>query len=83
MMLVLGLVALVVVIGGVVATILMASRASRDDRPPPSEPSDFVAPVSSGGYRFRQVDESTEDFRARVARENAEAAAQPPPVHKT
>lgn len=76
MLLGLGLVALVVVVGAVIATIAMAARSA--DRPPPSEPSDFVAPVSSGGYRFRQVDESTEEFHARVARENAEAAAQAP-----
>ncbi len=76
MLIALGMIALLVVVAGVVAAIVMAGRSS--DRPPPSEPSDFVAPVSSGGYRFRQTDESPEEFRARVARENDEAAAQAP-----
>ncbi|MFO0678968.1 MAG: hypothetical protein U0169_20740 [Polyangiaceae bacterium] len=73
--LVLGIAVLVAVIAGVVAAIVMANRAERADAPPSSVPSDFVAPVSSGGYRFRKVDESPEDFRARIARDNADAAS--------
>jgi hypothetical protein len=70
MLFVLGLLALLAVIAGVTAVVVMAARQSTEDGPP-SEPSDFVAPVSSGGYAWRGVDETTEDFRARIARENA------------
>ncbi len=77
MLLALGVIALVVVIVGVVAAISMAGRqaADSDERSPNSIPSDFVAPVSSGGHRWRNVDESIEEFRARVAHENASIAA--------
>jgi hypothetical protein len=77
MLLALGIIALVVVIFGVVAAISMAGRqaADNEDRSPNSIPSDFVAPVSSGGHRWRNVDESVEEFRARVAQENASIAA--------
>jgi hypothetical protein len=74
MVFMLGIVALVVVVAGVVAVILLASRQAREDSGPASVPTDFVAPVSSGGYSFRRTDESLEDFRARIARMNA-----PPP----
>jgi hypothetical protein len=73
MLLALGIVALLVVIVGVVATIMMAGRQANEDSPL-SQPSDFVAPVSSGHYRFRTVDETPEQFRARVTRENASLA---------
>jgi hypothetical protein len=71
----LGIVVLAAVIIGVLAVIAMARRQAAQDAPPPSEPSDFVGPVSSGGYSWRKPDESKEDFQKRVARENAEAAA--------
>jgi hypothetical protein len=75
MALVLGVVALVVVVGGVAAVLVMAGRQAREESGPESEPGDFVAPVSSGGYRWRQTDETIEQFQARVARENAAALA--------
>ena len=71
--LILGIVALAAVIAGVLAVIGMARRQAMQDTPPPSEPTDFVAPVSSGGYSWRRTDESAEDFKKRVARENADA----------
>jgi hypothetical protein len=73
MALVLGVVALVVVVSGVAAVLVMAGRQAREESGPESEPGDFVAPVSSGGYRWRQTDETVEQFQARVARENAAA----------
>jgi hypothetical protein len=79
MALVLGVVALVVVVGGVAAVLVMAGRQAREESGPESEPGDFVAPVSSGGYRWRQTDETVEQFQARVARENAAAPANDKP----
>lgn len=74
MLVALGIAAVIVLIVGVILAIRMArGQTSDDDAPPPSRPGDYVAPVSSGGYRFRNPDESQEDFAARVARENAEA----------
>ena len=70
MLLALGIVALVVVIVGVVATIMMAGRQANEESPS-SRPGDFVAPVSSGHYRFRTVDETPEQFRERISLENA------------
>ncbi len=78
MLLALGVVALVVVIGGVVATIMMAGRQANEESPL-SQPGDFVAPVSSGHYRFRTVDETPEQFRQRITRENASLAEAPAP----
>lgn len=75
MMLALGILALFGVVIGVVVAIVMAGRQARADRPPVSEPSDYVAPVSSGGFAWRSGDETEEQFRARVARENAAAEA--------
>jgi len=72
MMVVLGVVTIVVVVAGVVAVIIMAQRQSKEDEPPESKPADFIAPVSSGGFRFRQVDESPEQFHDRVQHENEE-----------
>lgn len=72
-LLTLGLVALGVVVVGVVVAIVMAGRQERAERAPESVPSDFVAPVSSGGYAWRRTDESPEQFKERVARENAAA----------
>jgi hypothetical protein len=75
MVLVLGIVALVVVVGGVAAALVLASRQAREDTAPASVPTDFVAPVSSGGFSWRRTDESLEQFQERIARENA----RPPP----
>ncbi len=70
MLLALGIVALVVVIVGVVVTVMMAGRQANEESPL-SQPGDFVAPVSSGHYRFRTVDETPEQFRDRITQENA------------
>lgn len=75
MLIALGLVAMVVVVGVVVAATVFARRQAESDAPPPSRGGDFVAPVSSGQYRFRAPDESPEDFKARVERENEEIAS--------
>jgi hypothetical protein len=75
-LIVLGIAAmLVVVIGVVVVMALARKQVEHDDVAPPSRGADFVAPVSSGGYRFRAPDESPEDFKARVDRENDEIAS--------
>ncbi len=73
----LGVIALVCVVGGVAAVLVLARRQVSEESAPQSLPSDFVAPVSSGGYRWRKTDETPEEFQARVARENAEAARGP------
>ena len=44
---------------------------AREETAPASVPTDFVAPVSSGGFSWRRTDESLEQFQARIARENA------------
>jgi hypothetical protein len=75
MALVLGVVALVALVVGVGLVLVYGARQAREEEGPRSHPSDYVAPVSSGGYRFREPDESTEQFHARVARESA-----PPPT---
>ncbi|HEY8039529.1 MAG TPA: hypothetical protein VIF15_07035 [Polyangiaceae bacterium] len=77
MVLVLGVVALVTVIAGVAAVLVLASRQAREQTTPASQPGDYVAPVSSGGYRWRHTDESLEDFQRRIARENAAGPASP------
>ena len=77
-MVVLGLIALVVVVASLFVAIRLAGSQEREEHPPPSEPGDFVAPISSGGFAWRRTDESTEEFRQRVARENAQVQAQPP-----
>jgi hypothetical protein len=71
MLFALGIVALVVVVAGVVAAIVMAGRQEREERAPESIPSDYVAPVSSGGFAWRRTDESPEEFKRRVEEENA------------
>jgi hypothetical protein len=70
-MLVLGVVAIVVVAAGMALALRLASRQEIEETPPSSVPSDFVAPVSSGGYAWRGTDESEQAFKDRVARENA------------
>ncbi len=73
--LVLGVVVLAAVVAGTLAVISLAQKQRMQEQPPTSVPSDFVAPVSSGGYRWRKTDESLEQFHARVAQENAQAPA--------
>lgn len=72
MMIALGLVAVLIVVGGVAVVIVLAQRQSAEEAPPPSRPADFIAPVSSGGFRFRQADESPEEFKDHVKAENDE-----------
>jgi len=72
MMIGLGLVALLIVVAGVVTVIVMAQRQSAEDAPPPSTGADFIAPVSSGGFRFRNADESPDEFKDHVRAENEE-----------
>jgi hypothetical protein len=74
MALALGIFALVIVVVGVVVAIVLAGRQADVEAAPKSEPSDFVAPVSSGGFAWRQTDETPEQFKERVARENAAAS---------
>jgi hypothetical protein len=72
MLVVLGIVAVVVVVIGMIVAARMARTQSDEEASPASRPGDFVAPVSSGGYRFRAPDETQEDFKARVEKENAD-----------
>jgi hypothetical protein len=69
MVLALGVFVLVVVAAGVVVVLVLAARQAREDTAPPSVPTDFVSPVSSGGYAWRRTDESLEQFQARIARD--------------
>jgi hypothetical protein len=75
MLVVLGIAAMLVVVIGVVVVMALARKQVEGDAPPPSQKGDFVAPVSSGGYRFRSPDETREDFKARVEKENEEIAS--------
>jgi cytoskeletal protein RodZ len=75
MALVLGVVALVALVVGVAVVLNLGARQARDEQGPTSEPGDFVAPVSSGQFRWRAADETPEQFHARVQREESEAAA--------
>ena len=70
-----GIGTVVVVVVGV--ALLLRFRASKRSRGGSStQPrADFVAPVSSGQYRFRAPDESPEQFKARVDAENEEIAS--------
>jgi hypothetical protein len=77
--LILGVVALVAVIAGVLAVVAMARKTWEREQPPPSAPTDFVAPASSGGYRWRKPDERPDEFKERVKRENAESERPPAP----
>ena len=51
--------------------LVRGAREARDEEGPRSAPTDFVAPVSSGRYRWRGADESPEEFRARVKHDEA------------
>ena len=70
MLVVLAIAAMLVVVIGVVVVMALARKHVERDAPPPSVGADFVAPVSSGGYRFRDPEESPEQFKARVDAEN-------------
>jgi hypothetical protein len=76
-MIILGVAATVALVVGVGIVLVVAARQAREEQGPTSHPGDFVAPVSSGGYRFRKPDETTEEFRARVAREGTGTDAPP------
>ena len=75
MLVALGIAAMLVVVIGVAVVVALARRQGIADAAPPSVGGDFVAPVSSGQYRFRSPDESPEEFKARVDRENEEIAS--------
>ena len=75
MMIALGMVAVLVVVVGVAITIVLATRQSAEDEAPPSSAADFVAPASSGGFRFRHADETTDEFKEHVKAENEEFEA--------
>jgi hypothetical protein len=68
-----GVATVVVVVLGVLLLVRLAK--TQDDAPPPSRGGDFLAPVSSGQYRFRAPEESPEQFKARVEAENEEIAS--------
>ena len=74
-MLALGIAAGLVLVLGVVVVTALARKQVESDAAPPSRGGEFVAPVSSGQFRFRDPDESPEDFKARVDRENEEIAS--------
>jgi hypothetical protein len=76
-MLMLGVLTIVAVVAGMAVAFRLARKQSAEETAPQSQPSDFVAPVSSGGFAWRSVDESQEQFKDRVARENAASAAKP------
>jgi hypothetical protein len=76
-MLLLGVLTMVAVALAMAVALRLANKQETLEGPPTSIPSDFVAPSSRragvGGYAWRTVDESPEQFRARVALENAPA----------
>jgi len=70
----LGVIALVAVVIGVGLVLVMGARQASDARGPESHPRDYVAPPSGGApgsYRWRRDDETSEQFRERIAREDA------------
>jgi len=73
-----GIATVVVVVVGVALVMRFARRNALIDAPPPSQGADFLAPVSSGQYRFRAPDESPEEFKARIDSENEEIASSRP-----
>ncbi|HEX4513546.1 MAG TPA: hypothetical protein VH054_08420 [Polyangiaceae bacterium] len=75
MLVVLAIAAMLVVVIGVAVVMALARKQVEADAAPPSMGADFVAPVSSGGYRFRAPDESPEDFKKRVDQENEDLAS--------
>ncbi len=75
MLVALGIATIVVVVVGVAVVMAFARKQVESDAPPASVGADFVAPVSSGQYRFRKPDESPEEFKERVDRENETIAS--------
>ena len=75
MLVALGIAAMLVIVAGVAVVTALARKQVQGDEPPPSVGADFVAPVSSGQYRFRAPDESPEEFKARIDKENEEIAS--------
>jgi len=74
MILLLGVIALVAVVIGVGLVLVVGARQASDARGPESHPRDYVAPPSGGApgsYRWRRDDETSEQFRERIAREDA------------
>ena len=73
MLVFLGIALMLAVGGAVIAVVVLVGRQQQEERSG-SQPSDFVAPSSRSraGYEWRQVDESADEFKARVAREDAE-----------
>ncbi len=74
LLLLLGVIALVAVVIGVGLVLVMGARQASDARGPVSQPTDYVAPPSGdapGSYRWRRDDETSEQFRDRIAREDA------------
>ncbi len=66
---------MVVLVVGLIVVLRMArgTTSDEDETPPPS--SDFVAPVSSGAFRFRKAEESPENFHDRLKHEDEETAS--------
>ncbi|GEM_PF-4064408 len=66
---------LAVLVVGLVVVLRMgrAGASMEDETPPPS--SDFVAPVSSGAFRFRTAEETPETFHDRLKQEDADIAS--------
>jgi flagellar biosynthesis/type III secretory pathway M-ring protein FliF/YscJ len=79
-LLALGGVTLLVLVIGVVAVLRLAktqrAQSDEDETPPPS--SDFVAPVSSGAFRFRKAEESAAGFHDRINKESEEITSSRP-----
>ena len=75
MLLGLGVLTMVVLVVGLIVVLRMArgTQNLEDETPPPS--SDFVAPVSSGAFRFRKAEESPENFHDRLKHEDEEIAS--------
>ena len=67
----LGIIVLVVVLVLIGGAMLVGARHAREENGPESEPTDFVAPTSSGRYAWRGTSESTGEFKARVEQQNA------------
>jgi len=78
MLFLLGIGAIVAVVGAVIAVAVMAGRQAKEEQSPASEPTDFVVPSSRGGYMWRGVDESADEFKARVARDSANGEGKSP-----
>ncbi|HEX7666725.1 MAG TPA: hypothetical protein VF407_19490 [Polyangiaceae bacterium] len=74
MLMAFGILALVVILALLAGAMLVGARHAREEAGPESEPTDFVAPTSSGRFEWRSTTESTGEFKARVDRENAERA---------